>query len=101
MYPSYSTDIMATLIILSAEILGLAFYPVYITNLTFIQMEHSVIVATLTKQFSNIIRICCSFIYSPYCTTIGLVLAVVFQFVSSWFIIFKNKLNLEQKPKFE
>lgn len=99
LYPAYKTDIIATLIILSTEIVGLALYPIYITNLTFIQMEHSAVLATLTKQFSNIIRIFCSFIYSPYCTTIGLALAILFQVVSTWFIIIKNKLNMEQKPK--
>lgn len=95
LYPSYKSDIMATLIIVSIELISLYVYPIYITKLTFIQLEYSAIKATISKQVANILRIICSFIPSPFCTSFGLAVSVVFQLSSTHYIIKKNKLNLE------
>lgn len=95
LYPTYRSDIMATLIIVSIELISLYVYPIYITKLTFIQLEYSAIKATISKQVANILRIICSFIPSPFCTSFGLAVSVVFQLSSTHYIIKKNKLNLE------
>ena len=64
----YEVDIMATSIIVSIELVSLYMYPIYLTKLTYIQLEHSAVKATISKQIANIIRIFCSFISSPFCT---------------------------------
>lgn len=95
LYPSYKSDLTATLIIAGVELICLYAYPIYITKLTFIQLEYSAIKATINKQVANIFRIFCSFIPSPFCTSIGLAVSVIYQFLFTHYIIKKNKLNLE------
>lgn len=95
LYPSYHTDIVATMIIVVIELVSLYMYPIYITKLTYIQLEYSAMKATINKQIAGILRIFCSFIPSPFCTSIGLAIAVIYQLSSSHYIISKNKLNME------
>lgn len=99
LYPSYKVDITATLVIVAIELISLYMYPMYITKLTYIQLEYSAIKATISKQIANILRVCCSFIPSPFCTSIGLAVSVIYQLVSTQCIIQKNKLNLEISQK--
>lgn len=99
LYPSYKVDITATLVIVAIELISLYMYPIYITKLTYIQLEYSVIKATISKQIANILRICCSFIPSPFCTSIGLAISVIYQLGATQYIINKNKLNLEMIQK--
>ena len=99
LYPSYKVDITATLLIVGIELISLYMYPIYITKLTYIQLEYSAIKATISKQIANILRVCCSFIPSPFCTSIGLAVSVIYQLVSTQCIIQKNKLNMEITQK--
>ena len=99
LYPFYKTDLQVTMIILGIEILSMYMYPIYITKLIYIQMEHSTYKATISKQIANVIRAICSFIPTPYCTSIGFAGAVIFQLVISKYIIFKNNIIMEKKEK--
>ena len=95
LYPSYKSDLTATFFIVSIELISLYLYPVYITKLTFIQLEYSAMKATISKQIANILRIFCSFIPSPFCTSFGLAVSVIYQLTSTHYIVTKNKINLE------
>lgn len=95
LYPSYNSDLTATAIIVSIELICLYLYPIYITKLFFIQLEYSAIKATINKQIANILRIFCSFIPSPFCTSLGLVFSVIYQLLATQCIIKKNGLSLE------
>ncbi len=97
LYPTYRVDITATLVIVSIELLSLYMYPIYLTKLTYIQLEHSALKATISKQIANALRIICSFILSPFCTSIGLAVSVVYQLLSTQYIIKKNKIIMEMK----
>lgn len=97
LYPFYKVDITVTLIIVGIELICMYLYPVYITKLTFVQMEYSAMKATISKQIANTLRIFCSFIASPFCTSIGLAVSAIYQLVSMQYIISKNKLNMEMK----
>ena len=77
LYPSYKVDITAALLIIGIEFIPFYTYPIYITKLTYIQLEYSAIKATICAQIANILRICCSFIPSPFCTSIGLAVSVI------------------------
>lgn len=99
LYPIYQVDIIATLIIVSIELVGMYLYPVYLTRLTYIQLEYSAIKATVHKQIANILRIICSFLATPFCTSIGLAFSVVYQLTSTGYIIKKNGLNMEMKKE--
>lgn len=95
LYPIYKVDVVATLIIVSIELISLYMYPVYLIKLTYIQLEYSAIKATINKQIANIIRTICSFIISPFCTSIGLAVSVIYQLLFTDYIIKKNKINME------
>ena len=97
LYPFYKVDIIATLIIVGIELICMYLYPFYITKLTFVQMEYSAMKATISKQIANTLRIFCSFIAFPFCTSIGLAVSAIYQLVSMQYIISKNKLNMEMK----
>lgn len=97
LYPFYKVDIIVTLIIVGIELICMYLYPFYITKLTFVQMEYSAMKATISKQIANTLRIFCSFIASPFCTSIGLAVSAIYQLVSMQYIISKNKLNMEMK----
>lgn len=101
LYPSYRADILATLIITGTELTSLYIYPIYITKLTYIQLEYSAMKATISKQIANVLRTCCSFIPSPFCTSIGLAVSVIYQLTSTQYIVSKNKLDMELKQKKE
>lgn len=85
------------LLIISSIIMWIILYPFYITKLTFVQMEYSAMKATISKQIANTLRIFCSFIAFPFCTSIGLAVSAIYQLVSMQYIISKNKLNMEMK----
>lgn len=99
LYPSYNVDISITLIIVVNELICLCFYPLYITRLMYIQLEHSAVKATLSKQIANILRTLCSFIMSPFCISIGLTVSVMYQLISTKYIIVKNNINMEMLNK--
>lgn len=99
LYPSYKVDITAALLIIGIEFIPFYTYPIYITKLTYIQLEYSAIKATICAQIANILRICCSFIPSPFCTSIGLAVSVIYKLVATQCIIHKNKLNLDMYQK--
>ena len=99
LYPSYNVDISITLIIVVNELICLCFYPLYITRLMYIQLEHSAVKATLSKQIANVLRTLCSFIMSPFCTSIGLTVSVMYQLISTKYIIVKNNINMEMLNK--
>ena len=99
LYPFYHTDILVTLIITGIELICLYMYPFYITKITFLQMEFSAIKATISKQIANILRIICSFLPTPFCTSIGLMISAIYQLLSTNYYITKNKLNMEMKEE--
>ncbi len=99
LYPSYRVDVTATLVIVSIELISLYMYPIYLIKLTYIQLEHSALKATVSKQIANALRIICSFILSPFCTSIGLAVSVIYQLLSTQYIIKKNEITMEMKEK--
>lgn len=99
LYPSYRVDIKATLFIIAVELVSLYIYPIYVTKQTYIQLEYSAIKATINKQIAHMFRIFCSFIPSPFCTSIGLAVAAIYQLISTQYIISENKLNMERIKK--
>ena len=74
-------------------------YPVYVTKMTYLQMEYSAMKATISKQVANILRIICSFLPTPFCTSIGLIISATYQLLSTNYYVTKNKLNMEMKEE--
>lgn len=93
--PIYKSDTFVTSIIVCIELISMYIYPIYITKLTYIQLEYSAIKATVNKQIANLFRILCSFIPSPFCTSIGLAISAISQLLFTEYIIKKNRLNLD------
>ena len=97
LYPIYKVDLSFLLIITGIELICIYVYPIYLTKLTYIQLEISAYKATIHKQIANIFRIACSFIPSPFCLSIGLASSVTYQLISSTVITDKylenNKLD--------
>ena len=101
LYPFYKTDIPVTLIITGIGLICLYMYPVYVTKMTYLQMEYSAMKATISKQIANVLRIICSFLPTPFCTSIGLMISATYQLLSTNYYITKNKLNMEMKEERE
>lgn len=101
LYPFYKTDIPVTLIITIIGLICLCMYPVYVTKMTYLQMEYSAMKATISKQIANVLRIICSFLPTPFCTSIGLIISATYQLLSTNYYITKNKLNMEMKEERE
>lgn len=99
LYPFYQPDIIITLIMTGIGLICIYMYPFYITKMTFLQMEFSAIKATISKQTANILRIICSFLPTPFCTTMGLMISATYQLLSTNYFITKNKLNMEMREK--
>ena len=99
LYPFYEVDLTVVLIVAVMELACMYKYPIYITKLQFIQLECSALKATISKQIANGFRVICSFIPSPFCTSIGLVISAIFQLVFTQYLIKKNKLNMEMKEE--
>lgn len=49
----------------------------------------------------RLLRIICSFLPTPFCTTIGLMISATYQLLSTNYYITKNKLNMEMKEERE
>ena len=47
----------------------------------------------------RLLRIICSFLPTPFCTTIGLMISATYQLLSTNYYITKNKLNMEMKEE--
>lgn len=99
LYPFYNADLTVVLIVAGMELACMYKYPIYITKLQFIQLECSALKATVSKQIANGFRIVCSFIPSPFCTSIGLVVSAIFQLVSTQWLIKKNNLDMEMREE--
>mgnify|MGYP001625109895 CR=1 FL=1 len=99
LYPFYHPDIIITLIMTGIGLICIYMYPVYVTKMTYLQMEFSAIKATISKQTANVLRIICSFLPTPFCTTIGLMLSATYQLLSTNYYITKNKLNMEMREE--
>lgn len=97
LYPFYQIDLIATSIIVGIELISLSVYPIYITKLTYLQLEYSAVKATINKQVANILRICCSFIPTPFCTSVGLVVSALYQLLSTHYLISHNAIDMEMK----
>lgn len=99
LYPYYKTDIVSTTIFVFIELISLYCYPIYITKLMFIQLEYSALKSNINIQIANVLRIFCSFIPSPYCTSIGLIVYVIYLLIATQFIITKNKITMINKEQ--
>lgn len=99
LYPFYEVDLTIVLLVAGMELACMYKYPIYITKLQFIQLECSALKATVSKQIANGFRIVCSFIPSPFCTSIGLVVSAIFQLVSTQWLIKKNNLDMEMREE--
>lgn len=97
LYPFYQIDLIATSIIVGIELISLSVYPIYITKLTYLQLEYSAVKATINNQVANILRICCSFIPTPFCTSVGLVVSALYQLLSTHYLISHNAIDMEMK----
>lgn len=96
LYQFYKTDIFVTIVVTIVELGTLYIYPMYITNLIYLQLEYSAVKATITKQIANILRTICSFIPTPFCTSIGLAVSALYQFLGSEYIIEKHKIIIKK-----
>ena len=95
LYPFYHVDITATIIIVGVELFTMYMDPFFVIKIVYMQLEYSALKTTLGKQVAYILRIGCSFIASPYCTSIGLIVSQVYQLIYANWVIRKNKISME------
>ncbi len=97
LYPIYKVDILYTAIFFGIRIFHLIVYPIYSSKITFIQLEKSAPEATINKQIANILRIACSFIPTPFCVGIGLLVSTLYHLLYTNISVKVHKLDLEMK----
>lgn len=97
LYPIYKVDILYTAVFFSIRLFHLMMYPIYSSKITFIQLEKSAPEATINKQIANILRIACSFIPSPFCIGIGLLVSTLYHYIYTNISVKVHKLDLEMK----
>lgn len=72
------------------------FYPITAVRQTYLQIHETTKWTSIHKLISNILRILCSFIYSPFCTYIGQIVAMIYDYTYVR-IATRNKKELEFK----
>lgn len=97
LYPLYKVTIVFTLVLLAIKLFHLVLYPIYSSKITFIQLEQNAVEPTIAKQIANVFRIASSFIPTPYCVGIGIVITTIYHLVYTHISVKVHKLNLEMK----
>lgn len=80
LYPVYKPNMVVFSIILLSDFLAFLAYPMYTIKKYMIQLNLSAKTATSFNVFNNLISFGCSYLNTPYCTTIGHVLSSLIQF---------------------
>lgn len=106
LYNFYKLNLEITLIYLTFEIVNYLLYPIYRIKTCFLQLEYSAFKITGNKIFASIIRVCFSFVKTPFCTGIGQVVSSIYQTISLNAIFDKEfKVNnegiIEKKEEIE
>ena len=97
----YELPVVFTTIIIFFEIYDFVIYPINGLNTSFLQLEHSAKTTTGNHGIASVIRIMLSsFTNTPYCTTLGQVVAVTYELISTS-IIFKKNYKLTENGEVE
>lgn len=96
LYPFYRADLMILLIYFGTQIIDMLFYPITVIRQTYLQIHENIKWTSIHKAISNVLRILCSFIYSPFCTYIGQIVVMVYDYIYVR-IASRNKKELQFK----
>ncbi|MCT4613128.1 MAG: hypothetical protein N4A47_07145 [Clostridia bacterium] len=90
LYYTYKFNIKLVMIYYFAEILILIIYPIYCIKIIYLQLEYSATKMTTNRFITNTIRTAASFLATPFCTIIGMVVSDFYQFFTVNYIFNKN-----------
>lgn len=96
MYPFYKPTLWILAIFLIPNMIDFFVVAFYTLKKDYLQIEHSAFKTTAISQTSNVIRVLCSFLPTPFCTMIGQEITVYFQFFAFYFY-FKKNYHIEKK----
>ena len=90
----YNVDLKITLILLSFHIFDFLIYPIGVLQITYLQLEHSALNANINNLFARIGRLVLSFLKTPYCNVIAMVVPGFIKLIIMNIIFNKNyKVN--------
>lgn len=104
LYGEYKPDLKITAILISAELILLAMYPIYMTRTCYLQLEYSSVKTTINKEIANLIRMLLSVtLVTPYCTAIAQLVSMLYQlfYTKVMWLNKENKLKKLQNRKLE
>ena len=94
----YELDLKIAMIYLMIEVINFIVYPVYRIKTCYLQLEWSALKTTSHKITASILRMFMSFLKTPFCTGIGQIVALTYQFFTMN-LIFKKyyKIDIDGK----
>lgn len=96
----YELDLKITMIYLLIEFGDFILYPIYRIKTCYLQLEWSAFKTTSNKITASILRMCMSFLKTPFCTGIGQVTSAIYQFITIN-AIFRRYYKIEIDGKIE
>ena len=78
----YELDLKITLIYFLIEFMNFIIYPLYIIKTCYLQLEWSAFKTTSNKIIASILRMFMSFLKTPFCTGIGQITSLIYQFIT-------------------
>ena len=94
--PFYRANFWLAGILIAANIFCFFLNNIYSIQTSYIQVHYGAGELVANKTFANILRTVCSFLPTPFCTTIGMVVSAIYQYITIG-MIYKNKTHRHHK----
>ena len=88
--PFYKVSLSIFFVYLGLDIVCFLLSPLYKIKNCYLQIEYSPVKATTNKIISNVLRVLCSFLNTPFCTALGQVVSSIYQYITVHFMFQRN-----------
>ena len=99
----YKINYFLTILYLLFDVIVFLISPLYDLKISYLQIEWSAVKTTINELISSIVRSAFSFVKSPFCTSIGMLLSSVYSFITINGLFYKyykinNDGSIEKRP---
>lgn len=88
----YPLNLPLTLVFLGFEFLDFLLCPAYYLYTSFLQLNWSATNTTVNRIIARSLRLCCSFLPTPFCNCIGSITSTLYQLATTKFFFYRNFL---------
>ncbi len=92
LYQFYPLNLPLTLLFLGFEFLDFLLCPAYYLYTSFLQLNWSASGTTINRVIARSLRLCCSFLPTPFCNNIGSITSTLYQLATTKFFFYRNFL---------